>query len=61
MVGLLLRIRVFIPTTAIDSHIAVTSPAVSNWNYENNKYLKNHNKSNSKVINLQKPTNGRLF
>jgi hypothetical protein len=30
MVGLLLRIGVFIPITAIDSHIAITSPAISN-------------------------------
>jgi hypothetical protein len=30
MVGLFLRVRVFIPITAIDSYIIVTSPAVSN-------------------------------
>jgi hypothetical protein len=61
MVGLLLRVGVFIPTTTTDSHIAVTSPAVSNWNCKSNRYLKNRNKSDSRVIDLQKPTNGRLF
>jgi hypothetical protein len=52
MVGLLLRIRVFIPITATDSYIAVTNPVISNWNYENNRYLKNRNKSDSRVIDL---------
>jgi hypothetical protein len=61
VVGLFLRIGVFIPTTATDSHIAVTSPAISNLNYESNRYLKNYNKSDSRVIDLQKLTNGRLF
>jgi hypothetical protein len=30
MVGLLLRVGVFIPTTVTNSYIAITSPAISN-------------------------------
>jgi hypothetical protein len=43
----------FIPIIATDSYIIVISLVVLNWNYEDNKYLKNRNKSNSRIINLQ--------
>jgi hypothetical protein len=61
MVGLFLRIRVFIPTTAIDFYIIVTSTVISNWNYENNRYLKNHNKSDSRIIDLQNQQTDDFF
>jgi hypothetical protein len=53
VVGLFLRVGIFIPTTATDSYITVTSPVVSNWNCEGNRYLKNRDKSDSRVIDLQ--------